>query len=526
MNQTLHIFHKDARRFWGEIFLSAAITAAFVVMGAFAWPGIEDVQGQTMKTLAALLAVLVPISWWILVARAILAERLVGDTQFWITRPYVWTSLLAAKLLFAAAFLYLPFFIAQCLLLMESGFAAQHFIPGILFNLLLLTGTIVLPLAAIATVTSSFARTTLTLLGIFLGFAIVASLAGLVFRTNVIGVSSEVGTYICLVLALLTFSTAILLQYSSRRVWTSRLALLALPVLLFAALFFASKYDQAHLVRVYQASQGSAPFQLSYSPDPKSYQTSSFQISSRISIPIDFHLAESGVAEGFVIMPDAIRGEITASDGSHWSSDWQANSGFRFLPGESHFSYGFSMPMAVYRKYQGMPLLVHLAFAITQAQAGKATTLALPLQRFSVPDLGVCSPQTGWSPIPGQMMGINCVAALREPQLTYIVTRWSDTPCSATPGAPDSGALGTAWVGSLDREPAQIGISSVKDVPVNLSNSQMANGSGGDLRYLCIGTPITFTSYTKVNRTQISVDVKDFYLPKLSVAGNMITVTQ
>ena len=99
-------------------------------------------------------------------------------------------------------------------------------------------------------------------------------------------------------------------------------------------------------------------------------------------------------------------------------------------------------------------------------------------------------------------------------------------PGRATPGAPDSGALGTAWVGSLDREPAQIGISSVKDVPVNLSNSQMANGSGGDLRYLCIGTPITFTSYTKVNRTQISVDVKDFYLPKLSVAGNMITVTQ
>jgi hypothetical protein len=526
MNQTLHILQKDARHFWGEIFLSAAITAAFVVVSAFVRPGIEDAQGQMFKALAALLAMLVPVSWWVLVARAILAERLVGDTQFWITRPYVWTHLLAAKLHFVAAFLYLPFFIAQCLLLMEAGFAPLHFVSGILFNLLLLTGTIILPLAAIATVTSSFARTTLTLLGIFLGFVILVSVAGILFSTNVGGVSSAVGPFTCLALSILAFSTAILLQYSLRRVWTSRLVLLALPVLLFAALFFASKYDQAHLARTYPVSQGSAPIQMTYSPDTKSWETASFPNSRHVLIPIDFHLLESGVAEGFAVMPDAVRGEITAPDGSHWSSDWQASSGYRFLPGESYLSPGFSIPISIYRKYQGMPLRVNLSVAISQAQAGKTTTVALPMQRFSVPDFGVCSPQAGWSPLPGQMMGINCVAALREPQLTYIVTRWSDTPCSATPGAPDSGALGTAWVGSLDREPAQIGISSVKDVPINLSNSQLAQGKGGQLRYLCIGTPVTFTSYTRVNRTQISIDVKDFYLPKISVVGNMISITQ
>lgn len=32
MSQILHIFYKDARRFWGEIFLSVAITAAFALV--------------------------------------------------------------------------------------------------------------------------------------------------------------------------------------------------------------------------------------------------------------------------------------------------------------------------------------------------------------------------------------------------------------------------------------------------------------------------------------------------------------
>jgi hypothetical protein len=50
------------------------------------------------------------------------------------------------------------------------------------------------------------------------------------------------------------------------------------------------------------------------------------------------------------------------------------------------------------KAFQSAPLRVHLVFAITQRQAGKATTIAMPNQRFSVPDFGVCSPQTGWAP--------------------------------------------------------------------------------------------------------------------------------
>ena len=73
-------------------------------------------------------------------------------------RPYDWKKLLGAKALFLVAFLYLPLLIAQCLLLFSAGFRPLSFIPGLLFNLLLITGILVLPLMAIASVTATFAR--------------------------------------------------------------------------------------------------------------------------------------------------------------------------------------------------------------------------------------------------------------------------------------------------------------------------------------------------------------------------------
>ena len=46
--------------------------------------------------------------------------------------------------------------------------------------------------------------------------------------------------------------------------------------------------------------------------------------------------------------------------------------------------------------------------------------------------------------------------------------------------------------------------------------------STNEMRSLCAGTPITFTQYSLVGRTQTSVDVDGLYLPKVSIAGNTI----
>jgi hypothetical protein len=526
MNQIIHIFLKDMRRFWAEIFISVAITAVFVCAGAYLWSGEEDVHATTLAILATLLAALVPVSWWVLIARVIHAERLVGDTQYWITRPYVWSNLLAAKLLFLVGFIYLPFFIAQGLLLAEAGFAPQKYVPGLLFSLLLFTGTAVLPLTAVATVTSSFARMTLTLLGIFVAFIAFTTIAALGFGSQGSGVESHVGSHASFALAVAACSAALVLQYAWRKVWITRGVLIALPVLVLAAHFFASKYDMSRMDRNFPIIQAAAPIQLQYTPNAHSFETSSFQVSRHAEVPIKIQLTESGVAEGYAVLPDAVRAKIKAPDGSHWESEWQGGDGNKFLPGESHYGLSFWVPIEVFDKFQSMPLSVHLEIALTQARAGNVSSVPMPLQRFAVPDFGVCSPRTEWAPAFGQVTGIHCVSALREPQLTYISTRWSDGTCSGSPTAPDAGVLGAAWVGSLDREPAQLSIASVIDLHIDLSNSQVLNTPGGKPRYLCAGTPIEFTQYKRVGRMQTSVDIQDFRLPKISVARNLITVTQ
>jgi hypothetical protein len=524
MTQTLHIFLKDLRRSWAEMFVSVAVTAALVGI----WIGlhgsvnnIQDFHTQIFTSLSVLLMVLVPAGWWIVITRVIHAERLVGDTQFWITRPYVWNRLLSAKLLFMLAFLCVPFFIAQCIILAGAGFEPHLYVPGLLYNLLLLTGTVILPLAAIATVTSNFARMTLTLLGIFLGFIAVVALSSVnpVFRDDPL--ASHLINRLCFILATLAFSTAIVLQYALRRVWLSRGLLLALPVLLYAVSFLASRYSQANMDRVYSIGPTGAAVRFSYIPMTWNEGTSSSGMAGPM-VPVQVTLSVAGVAEGEAYLVDSVRGEVIAPNGAHWTSPWQSLSADPLVPGRDSIGTQFGMPLDVYNKFKSLPLHVHLILALTQAHAGKASSIPMQMERFAVPAFGVCAPQTGWAPVFGQVTGIGCDSALREPQLTYISTRWSDAPCSAAPTGPDEGVLGTGWAGSLDREPAQMGISPIVDTHIDLSNNQMENGTK-EMRSLCAGTLITFTQYSLVGRTQTSVDVDGFYLPKVSIEGNRIT---
>src|SRR5262245_4894148 len=103
MHQAIHIFRKDERYLWREICLFAALSALF---------GWRDYVWAEA---------LLPITAVYLIARLIHAEPIPGDTQFWITRPYEWKSLFAAKLLFIVVFINVPVLIARIRLLLHAG---------------------------------------------------------------------------------------------------------------------------------------------------------------------------------------------------------------------------------------------------------------------------------------------------------------------------------------------------------------------------------------------------------------------
>ena len=78
-----------------------------------------------------------------------------GDRQFWVTRPYEWKKLLAAKVLFGLTFVNLPLLVLDVFLLAKAGFRPTDYIVGLFWMQLMIALYFMLPVAALATVTAT-----------------------------------------------------------------------------------------------------------------------------------------------------------------------------------------------------------------------------------------------------------------------------------------------------------------------------------------------------------------------------------
>lgn len=552
MNQVLNIFRKDTRQFWPEILLSLAITAALVCIYPLRWsalPATDALSTPSMNTaiLGTMLAGLVVASWVILISRIIHAESLVGDRQFWLTRPYAWESLLAAKLLFLAVYLYLPLVVAQWLLLYVAGLNSLSTIPGLLFNLLLITGFLVLPLVAIATVTENFFRMAFALLGaVLMGVAalIAITLQGysngynniwnrllLLAMDNLAAPAhslTDVGHHTQLHLALLfaaVCGTVVLLQYARRKTWLCRMILLALPIAIAISGMVKAHYalsGQALIDHDYpKLSADAAPIQLAYAVDEKHPvvvfrgKNNSGALIAGARIPL--HLSE--IAEGTALIVDHTMVTLETADGFRWSTEGSIPVLRKYdLPGSRvHDDYYmpqvfFEIPYALYERIRTGPLTVRLALALTQLQATNSVHATLPTHDVAVPGFGLCEVETvGYGTL-------QCRSALRDPQLTDVSADWSTTPCAM----PEDELLlnhGVQWPGLLDREPAEFGIVPIHFVEVTYDWDYRHRKFYTD--HLCTGAPLTFTRYKYKARMQVNLTIPGLYFPPENPASNI-----
>jgi hypothetical protein len=136
------------------------------------------------RFLSGLVVVLLPIAWSFLIVRAIQGESLVGDRQFWITRPYEWKKLLVSKVLFVLIFVNLPLLILDLFLLARAGFTPARYIVGLIWMQGLIILFFVLPVIALATVTATLVQ---LLLGVLV---IVLYMVGMVELSQLIPSSS------------------------------------------------------------------------------------------------------------------------------------------------------------------------------------------------------------------------------------------------------------------------------------------------------------------------------------------------
>jgi hypothetical protein len=233
MIQSLHIFRKDLRHLWPDLSLYATLLIAASITIPMGWN--EAAASNTaLRTFTGFLQILIPILWLVLIARLIHDESLVGDTQFWITRPYKWTSLLSAKLLFILLCLVVPFALTQWAIVLQAGLNPLHTIAGQSLNLLSDALIAWLPFIAVAAVTSTVQRMFMWMLAVVIFWGAVLTMLG-----------SSTGPRMPLPFATETLAIVIgglligilLYQYATRNSLRSRIALITTTVL-FVGLFW------------------------------------------------------------------------------------------------------------------------------------------------------------------------------------------------------------------------------------------------------------------------------------------------
>jgi hypothetical protein len=206
MRQAIHIFAKDVRALWPQILLVLALTAAV--------PAVE----KELVTWALVLA------RCYLIVCAVHQERLVGDRQWWLTRPYAWKSLLAAKALFLLAFASLPLFIADVVSVKAAGLPLGPAWGNIWMRQIVLAPLwhYGLPAMALAAVTEGLISFALAGLGGVAAMVITAAATDGITRWGLL-------TWIPLSLAMIVFTfgpaVALVWQYKARRTLAGRAVL-------------------------------------------------------------------------------------------------------------------------------------------------------------------------------------------------------------------------------------------------------------------------------------------------------------
>jgi hypothetical protein len=140
VRQAWHIFRKDVRGMRGEVALLATMATAL------GWAETRMMDATWVELIAVLVANYA-------VARVIHFEAIPGHNQFWVTRPYRWRSLLAAKLLFILLCIELPMLLAQIYMITAGHFPFAESLPGLIWSQVLLVFCALIPAACLASLT-------------------------------------------------------------------------------------------------------------------------------------------------------------------------------------------------------------------------------------------------------------------------------------------------------------------------------------------------------------------------------------
>ncbi len=522
MKQAIHIFKKDLRRFSWEIALSLILLGFYVWCQPATWQPVDAFFFSYPTTAywrylgSSVSGFLLMLGWAAMLIRLISEDSPTGDRQFWITRPYHWPSLLAAKVLFFIIVVNVPLLIAQLGLLQSAGFPPfQHLAR--LMRMQVSLGGWYLCLAALAVVargSRQFARTAIVVL-IFLVVAIWINSSrslGTGFDLNVHKSPLDwIGETLLIGLPVLV----IVRQYAVRRTVQSRWILFGggIALILLTAAQPVNRLNEAE----YPVLAPGAEPRLEVTLEPhlsRPQDAIPIQLGRKKEDTVLLVLPFSGadMPLGYLAQVNAVNVTLQAPDGTRWSSGWRE--AYRLFSDEPDWPHepgqkmwrGLDTPVNVDGKFfdhaKDTAVTVHVAIAATLFRERQGPAITPVHGEIAVPGVGFCVFGQG---SPGNLWCRTAESSL--PMMAFSYRLFKNCPPSREDFSGPSRR--SMWVGG------QRGLGGFGLSPINTLQLYSGETDKNPVQSLtaCPGQPITLYSAEAVRQFRVEYDFNDVKLP-------------
>lgn len=509
MSIVFHILGKDLRWLWREIVLFLLVTAGWT------WQQAHP-EAWTWSNGKSVLPILFFVLWFFIVVRVVQGEALVGNREFWTTRPYEWDSLLMAKAIFLVLVLNVPLLASQVYQLFSAGFSFKWtWIPGLVFLGLAFAACLTIPAFALAAVTESLVQWLLAVAGLAI-FAVVISWLPWDRLPPALNAADQATGAIAILMAGALVAFAIVKQYSRRKQRTA-IALLAAAVLASIAIATLTPIGTLRDICYPHPSEPSPirlALQNSGSNNSREYMVTGFlPFKPALSIPI----------EGNTTTPDTValiegaRLNLKGDGGWSWQSAWSKEA--------AEFSADGYQSMLVFDiPNQELEQLAAHHPAATVEVALAVYKLAVPRRietgaaSFEIPGVGLCH----WDDPLSLSKDAECSAPLRAPDVVLSRLDSSENTCPADDPKeklpPGHSAIGFIWDESP--LPADFDLRPVRTI--NFRSYAWSPGipdphNKGYYRQasLCRGTPLTLRIGSLSSRMRVGFNLGSLGSPRI-----------
>jgi hypothetical protein len=425
MKQVFNIFKKDARQFWPEI------TASLLAQVLFAWENTREWHQPNhfgFQLAEALIIGSVFVSWWLLAIRVVHAEGLVGNRQFWLTRPYEWQKLLAAKALFVVAFIHLPSLLCCAFLLLRAGFNPLHFLPELVWSQLGLAVFFLLPAILLASFTATLGQLLLAMIGVAL------YIAGMIYldpyMTHIsIGRYDDLLNAVSIVLYLGSALAILLMQYSRREKRWMAVGIAVGCILVTAAISFFAPY-QFLVNRNYPlVAAADSPVEIGMirssqvDHDGASESDSRAELEGEGTVDLRFPTTTLLKSSDALLSLRGVRLVLSTPGEVLWDSGWKSQ--YELLPHQPELSLQISMEGKIYAKLRDRTLGAHFEFAFAEYKDEMPAAVQVQPGAFRMAE-AICNLEKDGT--------LNCLRPFVNPSSLLTKVFHDESPCRPSDG--------------------------------------------------------------------------------------------